>query len=82
MTRRYGEEIFKKIFLKKYCFSGPRKIPKDTCMYNSPIKCVSFYNSEPLNRTIFRISDQSQGWTMLLKKNKESQTSTEELEVM
>ena len=45
-------------------------------MYNSPIKCVSFYNSEPLNQTIFRISDQSQGCTMLLKNNKELQTST------
>ena len=50
----------KNFFLKKYCFYGPRKIPKDTCMYNSPIKCVSFYNSEPLNQTIFRINNQKE----------------------
>lgn len=74
-------------FFKKHCPSGPRKILKDTCTYNSPTKFVLSYNNDPLNQTVkyfqllMKAKGKAQEWTLLLEKKKELQTSTEDLEI-
>lgn len=72
---------------KKYCLFGPRKIPKDICTCNNPIKYGLFYNNDPLSQTgkyfqlLVKAKNEVQGWTIPLKKNKELQTSSEGLEI-
>lgn len=76
-----------KKFYKKHCLSGPRMISKGICAYKSSTKYVLFYNIDTLNQTVkyfqllTRAVNNVQKWTMLLKKNKEFQTSTEDLKI-
>lgn len=44
---------------KRQCLSGSRKIPKDTRAHNHHIKHEPFCNTDPLDQTVFRVTDQN-----------------------